>query len=629
LATRPASSARRRREDEPPLKRRSLVGRTVYWAAVAAIWIGLAGTGLVGWFAYDLPDVNASAIAIGTPVLRLAHTDGTPLATVGELYGEAVRLDEVPPWLPAAVLAIEDRRFYRHGGVDVRGIARAAWANLRAGSIRQGGSTITQQLAKNLFLSPRRTWRRKVQETLLAVWLERRFTKRDILTLYLNRVYLGAGTYGVEAAARRYFGKSARHVTLAEAAMLAGLLKAPSRYAPSTNPQGARRRGAVVIDAMVEAGSISADQARLADAQSPIFARPHRLSRRGRYFADWVVERVPGYAGRVTRNLTVVTTLDPDLQGAAEDVIHDTLAREGPSHGASQAALVALGADGAIKAMVGGSDHATAPFNRAVYARRQPGSAFKLFVYLAGLEAGYAPDSLWRDAPVAIDGWRPRNYSGSFAGTVTMSQAFARSINTVAVRVAEAVGRERVVATAERLGIVSVLAPHPSLALGTAEVGLLELTAAYTTLSNGGYGILAHGIREIGISEIGSRAGGTLYRREGSGLGRAIGERDVRAMTSMLEAVVTEGTGRAADPGRPAGGKTGTSEDHRDAWFVGFAGGLTAGVWVGNDEGTPMKGVTGGGLPARIWRSFMMRAGTGRTLAPRSGGASPSDVAAR
>ena len=617
-----------RRDGGPPLKRRSLVGRVVYWLAVAAIWVGLAGTGLVAWFAYDLPDVNASAVAATTPVLRLVHADGTPLATVGGLYGETVRLEELPPWLPAAVLAIEDRRFFEHAGVDVRGIVRAAWANLRAGSIRQGGSTITQQLAKNLFLSPGRTWRRKVQEALLAVWLERRFAKRDILALYLNRVYLGAGTYGVEAAARRYFGKSARHVTLAEAAMLAGLFKAPSRYAPSANPQGARRRAAVVLDAMAQTGSISADQARRAGARSGTIVRPRPPPHRGRYFAAWVVERVPDFAGRVTRDLAVVTTLDPALQGAAEAVIRDALAREGSSRGASQAALVALGADGAIKAMVGGSDHATAPFNRAVHARRQPGSAFKLFVYLAGLEAGYAPDSLWHDAPVVIDGWRPRNYSGTFAGTVTMSQALARSINTVAVRVAEAAGRERVIAAAQRLGIVSALAPHPSLALGTAEVNLLELTTAYATLGNGGHGILAHGIREIGV-----RGGGVLYRREGSGLGRAIGARDARALTAMLEAVVTEGTGRAADPGVPAGGKTGTSEDHRDAWFIGFAGGLTAGVWVGNDDGTPMKGVTGGGLPARIWRSFMMRAPpparTAQSAPDRSPGAAGAQIRKR
>jgi len=589
---------------KPARPRRRVLGAGVRAFLVVGVWGAVAVAGVIAWFGADLPSTSAIDGAISGPRITILAGDGGEIAGFGGLRTGKIPLAELPRALTTAVIATEDRRFRRHFGVDLIAIGRAAIVNAFSGRIRQGGSTITQQLAKNLFLSPERTFGRKVREMLLAFSLERRFTKDEILELYLNRVYLGAGAWGVEAAARTYFGKSARGVSLAEAAMLAGLLKAPSRYAPTANPEGARARAAVVLGDMVEAGYITAEVAAAA-GRTPATAVAARQSRGSRYFADWIVNRLPAYLGGGAGDLSVATTLDRDLQRAAEAAVGAGLA-DGP--GGIQGALVAMSPDGAVLAMVGGRSYAEGPFNRAVNAFRQPGSAFKLFVYLAGMEGGLDPDQIMEDRPVEVDGWQPRNYSGGFAGAVSVREAFARSINTVAVQVSERAGRGAVIEAAARLGIRGDIAPHPSIALGAAEVNLIDLTAAYAVVANGGEAVLPYGIVEIRDN------GGTIaYRRRGSGLGRAIGAREVGLMRDLLQAAITEGTGRAASLDRPAGGKTGTSQDSRDAWFIGFTADLVAGVWVGNDDSAPMPGVTGGTLPARIWRAFMTAALAVRT----------------
>ena len=604
----PAPAPRRARR-----RRRGWAAALIKWGATAAVWGVICAAGVVAWYATDLPDVDQALAPTRQPTVRLLAASGAPLAAFGDIHGPAVRLDALPGALVQAVLATEDRRFYGHFGIDPIGLARAVLANLRAGRIVQGASTITQQVAKNLFLTPERTLKRKVQEVLLALWLESRFSKDHILTLYLNRVYLGAGVFGVEAAARRYFGIPARRLSLYQAAMLAGLLKAPSRYNPAHHPDRAARRTARVLANMVAAGAITPAQARAAKGRR---SRPAGADagRAGRHFADWVMAQVGSYVSPGDRDLVVLTTLDRRLQRRAEALVAAVLSGPGAKAGVSQAAIVVLAPDGAVSAMVGGRDYRASQFNRATQALRQPGSAFKPLVYLAGLESGLSPASRLIDGPVAVGEWRPRNFDGRFRGAVSLRDALARSINTVAVTVAERAGLGRVVAAARRLGLTTPLPASPSLALGAAEVSLIELTAAYGAFANGGIGVWPHGIAEVRAGS--GRAGRVLYRRAGSGPGRVMQRRHAAAMTDMLAMVVGEGTGRAAALARPAAGKTGTSQDFRDAWFVGYTAQFTAGVWMGNDDGRPMRGVTGGGLPARLWRDIMKAAHQG--LATRS-----------
>ncbi len=603
----PVNDNRRRKGRAKP--RRRLARRLL---AGLAWMVAILGAGFI-WFTHDLPDVGTLAEPGRGPSITLLAVDGTRIARFGSLYGEPVQLAGLPSYLPRAVLATEDRRFYDHFGVDILGILRAVVANVRAGGIVQGGSTITQQLAKNLFLGPERTLHRKIQEALLAIHLEQRFTKDEILTIYLNRVYFGAGAYGVEAAAAKFFGKPAAQVSLYEAAMLAGLLKAPSRYNPARDSDLAATRAALVLDNMVAAGYLDAQAAAQAKA-NPVRGTAGLAGWGSRHFADWVLEQVPGFVGTPQRDLTVVTTLDARLQTLAEEKLAALLTADGAAAGASQGALVALAPDGAVRAMVGGRDYGSSQFNRVTQALRQPGSAFKLFVYLAGLEAGLGPNSRMVDGPLAIGDWRPGNYSNTFAGEMSLRQALARSVNTVAVQVSERAGRNRVISAARRLGITSDLHDGPSIALGTAEVTLLELTQAYATLANAGEGVWSYAIAEVRDDR-----GEVLYRRAGSGPGVVLAPGVVSAITDMLGAVIAEGTGRAADIGRPAAGKTGTSQDYRDAWFVGFSAELATGVWLGNDDGTVMNKVTGGGLPARLWREFMAAALAGTPARPLPG----------
>jgi penicillin-binding protein 1A len=575
------------------------------------LWGAILSGGVLGYFALTLPDTKQLMTAERRPSVTILAGDGSILATFGDLFGQPLTLKEMSPYLPRAVIATEDRRFYSHFGIDPVGLARAGFADLRSGHVVQGGSTITQQLAKTVFLTPERSIGRKIREALLALWLEHRFTKDQILEIYLNRVYLGAGTYGVDAAAHRYFGKSAAKLNLYESAVLAGLLKAPTRFSPTRDKQATATRAAQVLDLMVETGAIQPQEAQAAEKSGAELNRV-AIARPGmRYFADWIADQVRDFAGTADRDLTVTTTLDPRMQAAAEASITDVLVRRGLQDAVSEGALVAMTPDGAVRAMVGGRDYNESQFNRATQAQRQPGSSFKPFVYLAGLEAGIRPEDHFVDGPIQVGNWRPHNYTNRYLGEITVAEALAESINTVAVQVAMRAGISKVIAVANRLGITSQLAPDASIALGTNEVNLLELVSAYAPFANGGTGVLAYGIGEIRDS-----AGKVIYRRSGSGAGEVIPPDEVGMMNAMLSGVIAHGSGKAAALPRPAAGKTGTTQDYRDAWFIGFTADLVAGVWLGNDDNTAMNKVTGGSLPAPTWKNFMLAATQGVPVKP-------------
>jgi len=584
-----------------------LVLSTLKWATTLLVWGLIGGVLIAGWFYADLPDVDEALAATRRPTVTLISADGQILAARGDLYGLPVQLRDLPAILPDAVLATEDRRFYQHFGIDLIGLTRATWANIKAKKIVQGGSTLTQQVAKNLFLTPKRSLKRKVQELMLALWLEHRFSKEQILTIYLNRVYFGSGTYGVDAASRKYFNRPASKVSTYEAALLAGLLKAPSRYNPLSSKQRAHARTVQVLRNLVAAGYLTSAQAKAAEKgrRRALVTRSNRV---GRYFADWVLKQVPSYVSGGDRDLSVITTLDAKLQKKAEMYLEKALAEGGRKRGAANGALVVLDTNGAVRAMVGGRNYAASQFNRVTQAKRQPGSAFKPLVYLAGLEAGLSPTSVMIDAPVRIDGWSPKNFNNKFAGKMTLTDALARSVNTIAVKVAQKAGPQRIVNIARRLGIREDLKPELSLALGTAEMTLLELTAAYGPFANGGFGLWPFGIQDITDGN-----GDVQYQRQGSGPGRVVAPGAVSAMNKMMSAVINTGTGKNARLNRPVGGKTGTSQNYRDAWFIGYSADYVAGVWIGNDDGTPMKRLTGGGLPAKIWAKVMIAAHGNRT----------------
>jgi penicillin-binding protein 1A len=605
----PPRSSRRRRG-----KKRGGFGRIIYWGAVLGLWAMLAACGVVVWVGLHLPPIQSLEIPKRPPSVLIVGLNGATLATRGDMGGAAVPLRELPPYLPNAFVAIEDRRFYVHHGVDPWGILRAAAADLLHRGAAQGGSTITQQLAKNLFLTQERTVTRKLQEALLALWLEHKFSKQQILDLYLNRVYFGSGAYGVEAAAQRYFGKSARRVTLPEAAMLAGLVQSPSRLAPTRNPDGAERRAQLVIAAMAQQRMISGKAAEVALIEP---ARAKQPSGAGsvNYVADWVMDAVNDLLGHVDEDIVVDTSIDPALQNAAEQALVDTLAQRGHKFGVGEGALVAMTPDGTVRALVGGKSYAESQFDRAIAAKRQPGSAFKPFVYLTALEHGLTPDSVRDDAPISVRGWRPENYEHQYAGPVTLTQALADSLNTVSVRLTLEFGPAAVIRTAYRMGIVSPLEPNASIALGTSEVSPFELVSAYAPFANGGFAASPHVIERIRSGD-----GKTLYARAPQALGRIVDARNVAMMNAMMHETLVSGTARHADlPGWQAAGKTGTSQDFRDAWFVGYTSRLVTGIWLGNDDATPTKKATGGGLPVDIWSRFMKSALRGTAPAPLPG----------
>ncbi|NKK63121.1 PBP1A family penicillin-binding protein [Rhizobium leguminosarum bv. viciae] len=560
---------------------------------------------------WALKDVPWSEIRDGTlkPVVVLETADGAPLVRQGPYQGPYARYDQFPPHLIEAVLSIEDRRFMDHFGVDPRGIGRALLRNLEAGSVVEGGSTITQQLIKLQYLDSDRTVKRKIQEVVIAFWLEWKLGKAEILTRYLNSVYLGAGATGMPAAARIYFNKEIGALNLPEAAMLAGLLRAPSQWNPIDNFEGARQRTLIVLDAMAANGKITEPQA--AEAKTS-FARLHPTTptpRSGSWFADWISPQASEIAGSSPGSTTVRTTLVPRLQQIAERVVKRALDSEGKTVEASQAALVAMTPDGAVVAMVGGRDYKASQFNRAVTAMRQPGSTFKLFVYYAALKAGLTLSDQVPDAPIDINGWSPENSDGNYRGWVTLAEAFARSLNAASVALAEEVGLDNVIAAARELGIDAPLANTPSLALGTSEVNLLNLTSAYASVQLG-----RAPVRPWGIIDFQAAGQPKTFRVASQAKPNVDLSPYQSDLLGLLQLVVERGTGRGADPGTFAAGKTGTSQNNRDAWFVGFTEALVVGVWVGNDDDAPMKGVTGGDLPAHIWRDFMREATTEPTL---------------
>ncbi|PSJ56523.1 transglycosylase domain-containing protein [Kumtagia ephedrae] len=612
-AARKAGKARREQRRAAPRRRRLGLGRLFYWCCVLMLWAGIGLAGIVAWYGAQLPSVANWSIPDRPPNVKIVAVDGAQIANRGMTGGEAIGLHEMSPYIPQAVMAIEDRRFYSHFGVDPIGLARAMLHNVLDGSFSQGGSTLTQQLAKNLFLQPDRTIERKVQEVLLALWLEHEHSKDQILEMYLNRVYFGSGAYGVEAASRRYFGKSARDVTLSEAALLAGLLKAPSRLSPARDPQAAERRAQLVLAAMRDEGLIGENE--LTTAMSAPATRAAAFwTGSENYVADRVMGELPALIGDVRADIVVDTTIDLDLQQFAEKSIRRLIDENRDKLDVSQGALVSIDSSGAVRAMVGGYDYANSQFDRASEARRQPGSAFKPFVFLAAMEQGVRPDSMRNDAPIRIGKWSPQNYNGKYYGQVTLATALAKSLNSVAAQLVMEVGAGSVVEAAQRMGIQSELQANNAIALGTSEVTPLELTAAYVPFANGGYRPDLHFVRRVTTAE-----GKVLYEHPSGASPRVISPEIVGMMNAMMKETLSDGTARKARFGWPAAGKTGTSQKSRDAWFVGYTANLTTGVWFGNDDGRPMKKVTGGALPTLAWHEFMAAAHQGVPVAELPG----------
>lgn len=618
------SRTKTKKSPKPPVQR-SWLGRAwryVFWwffrlGVRIGLFIGLIIAAATGFYYLTLPPPDALFDGRSKGSVTLLDRNGDIFAWRGAQYGGEVTLNTVSPYLTKAIIATEDRRFYSHPGVDPIGLARAMVANLRAGRFVQGGSTLTQQVAKNVFLTSEKTLERKLKEIPIALAMELKYGKDAIFSIYMNRVYLGAGAVGFEAASQRYFAKSAREVNLPEAAMLAGLLKAPSRFAPTSNMGRAQGRAGVIINAMLQNGDITAKEARRARA------RPAQLSteaarKTGAHFADWVMETGPAYLTTATaEDVVIATTFDPKLQRAAEDAlkhIFDTRVKKGSP---AEAAIVIMDHDGAVRAVVGGRDARANTFNRATQALRQTGSAFKPIVYAAAMEAGYSVHDRIEDKPLTMDDhgrkWSPKNYDGRYRGQMTLTDALANSINTVAVRLSEKVGRDRVRSVAGGLGLSSPLAEGPAVALGVSEATLLEMTGVYATIANGGLRAPPQGI--VSISVRGDTA--PIIAVSDVNGGQAVISPDSAAkLTYMMKQVVKSGTGRRAElAGREAAGKTGTTQGARDAWFIGFTADFVIGVWMGKDDNAPLIGVTGGGLPAAIWRETATRAHEG--LAPR------------
>ncbi len=607
-----AAHSKAKKDTSAEAPKKPLIKRLFYYGAVVSIWGFILGLLALAYLSLDLPDLeNLPTPGTNDTAIVVKASNGATLVRSGPIHGDRISFEEIPDALVRAFLSVEDRAFFNHAGINAKGLIRALWTNIQAGGVRAGGSTITQQLAKNLFLSNERTVKRKAQELLLTLWLEQKFTKQQILTLYLNNVYFGGGAYGIDAASRKFYGHSARELSINEAALLAGLVKAPSRYAPHINPEGAWKRAKVVLTTMVDEEVITQQVADKLKNQPPRI-KGANAGRDVRFFTDWVEQSARKLLPDVTgKSLIIYTTLDPSVQRAAAMALERGLQGEGKERSASEGAIVAIDHDGAVRAMVGGSDYAKTQYNRATQALRQPGSAFKLFSYLAALEAGIKLTDRYIDEKTSVGEWSPKNYNGKFNGPMTVEEAFARSINTVAVQVAEKTGRDRVAGMAKRLGITTNVQPLASLPLGTEEVKLIDLASAYAVIANGGHLAPAYAIIEIT-----SLDGEVLYRRPPTRPVPALAYPIVKDMAQMLTSVVKWGSGKRAKIDRPAAGKSGTSQDSRDAVFAGFTSDMTTAVWVGNDNGTPMKSVTGGGLPARIWADFMLEAHVGQPIRP-------------
>lgn len=605
-----------------PRAKRSPLQALIYWTLVVGVWGLIFIVAFFAVFAVDLPDTSKLYDVERQPSVSYLDRSGGLIAVRGSQYAPPVDLDQLPEHVPEAFVAIEDRWYYWHFGFNPWGIIRSQIYNMRnadEGGPLRGGSTITQQLARNLFLTPNQNYRRKAQELILAVWLETKFSKKQILELYLNRVYFGAGAYGIEAASQRYFGKPARELTLGESALLAGLMKGPSRYSPVASTDRAARRATVVLNEMVEAGFITPAE-REAAIKTRVRVNPVLANQRAQYFTDWVDDQVRTLVGEPTEDLVVETTLDLPLQAAAEKALRSGVsAAEG--QGVEQGALVSIDGEGRVRAYVGGVDYLESQFDRATMARRQAGSAFKPFVYLAAMEAGRTPYTPVLDEPIRIGTWEPRNYTGQYLGPITLSTALAQSVNTVAAQLANEVGTANVAATARRLGISSPIQLDPSMALGAVEVSPLEMAQAYAPFSNGGFLARGYGIERIRTAE-----GRVLYDRNVDRPPRTqvIGQPALAYMVNMMRGVVDGGTGgRAKVAGYDLAGKTGTTSDYRDAWFVGYTGGFVTAVWVGQDDNGAMRRITGGNVPAAVWKDYMTAALPRLKVQPIPGGVMP------
>jgi penicillin-binding protein 1A len=617
----------RRGKAQPARKKRSRSGGflmgLLWWSFVACLWGGIAVIGVIVYYGAQLPSSNTWAIPDRPPNIRILAADGSLISNRGATGGEAITYRELPYYVPAAIIASEDRRFMQHFGVDPLGLISVAIESVQAGDVTRGASTITQQVAKNLFLTPDQTLGRKVQEAILAVWLEQNYTKEEILELYMNRVYFGAGATGIEAAAQTYFGISARNLSLGQAAMLAGILPAPSAYNPKSNPERAIERQRLSLNAMARDGFITPEEAEAAQIDPSQSVRT-RVAGSEDYVADWVESLMTAYIGEIEDDVVVQTTIDFKMQKDAEFIVKELVASEGPKRGFSQGALVAMDVDGTVRAMVGGVDYQASQYNRAVTAKRQPGSTFKPFVYMAAMEKGYTPDTLAEDAQFTYNGWSPRNASGKYAGTVTLRQGLAYSLNTIAARLAIDVTPQAVIDVATRMGISSPLTAVPSIALGTQEVNLLELTSAYAPFANGGMGVIPNV-----ITSITSKDGTSLYQASDAGPGRVIAPNILAEMNDMLKTAVEVGTGKGANLGGwQFGGKTGTSQNARDALFVGYTAAMVTGVWLGNDNDTKTT-LSGGNVPAAIWSEFMTKAHAGKQVAQIPGGSYDGQLVAQ
>ena len=546
-----------------------------------------------------LPDMNAAINRTRQPSTTITAENGNEITTFGSVYSEVIHINELPQYVPDAIISTEDRRFYSHFGFDFISFTRAMLTNLFLGRYAQGGSTITQQVAKNLFLTPNKNIKRKIQELLLAFWLEYKFSKEQILTLYLNRVYLGAGTYGIEAACQKYFQKSSRDINLKEAAVIAGMLKAPSRYNPIASEKRAVERAKIVLQNMVNNRVLT--QIQMDNALKMRLGPEKKYNvKNAMYFADWVYSDVNSYIGERDDDIYVLTTLNQDLQQKASEILAKALAENKKSKNVTQGAIVVMDKNGEIKAMVGGGDYSKSQFNRAVQALRQPGSAFKTFVFLTAVQDGFEPDDMIMDTPISIKNWKPENADKKYHGEVTLTEAFAKSYNLATINLSEMLNKSDIIRNANRMGITTEIENSPALALGTSEVRVIDMATAYASIANGGFAVWPHTIKEIYTKD-----GFQLYQRNPDEKKRIIKEKHIKKITAMLQEVIKSGTGRRAKISEFSAGKTGTSQDNRDAWFVGFNENLITAVWLGNDDNSPMNGISGSNLPAEIWKKIM------------------------
>jgi penicillin-binding protein 1A len=535
-------------------------------------------------------------------MIRIRAADGTVIQSLGPSFGRWLTIDQLPSEMKDAMVAVEDRRYYLHPGVDPIGITRSVYVRAVDGRWTQGGSTITQQLARNIYLNSNKEFGRKIREVILALAMETKFSKDQILELYLNKVYFGGGAYGVDAASRRFFDHGAEDISLAEAAIIAGLVKAPSRYAPTADAQAALDRAKVVVEVMQDAGMITpAEAASVNLAGVRLAAETPQDS--VRYFTDWILPQLDGLIDETEKPIDVWTTLDLTMQRAAASAI----SANAPS--GAQGALVSIDRDGAVKAMVGGTDYISSIYNRAVTAVRQPGSAWKLFVYLAALEAGYRPEDMVEDKPVEIDGWQPKNSNGNYAGEISLRTAFAYSKNTVAAQIGQDVGTGSIANMARRFGITTPVNTQPSMVLGTSDTRVIDMTQAFAAVASGGRTVTPYGITKVTTID-----GELLYAAKPSSSVQLVDDWVAGAMTDLLQSAVATGTGRAANIGRPVAGKTGTTSSNKDGWFLGFSSGLTTGVWMGRDDARRIGGLEGGRAPAQAWAAYMRVAVAGRPV---------------